>query len=325
MSRMEVFFPKTLEEAGDAVAKGMRPIAGGTDLVPLMKLGLKGSSPLFSLSKIPSLRGITVGEDSLVIGSCVSLTEVAQHEAVRAHFPALVQASLAVGTPQLRNQGTLGGNILQDRRCLYFNQSAAWRSSFEPCYKTGGHVCYQIANSSECAAFYYSDTATALLALGATATIMRGGEILSIPLEELIQRHVFANGGVCAPDFILAELRIPFYHLSKGSSFFMKVAPRASFDFPLLNLAIGRAFDSVRLYAGAWGRLPLRLLSVEKTLCDTPEISVKDLSDILRDFLEKNRSPIREAGIPPKARMRILSRVNPFAEAIKKVVKEGDA
>ena len=79
MSRMEVFFPKTLEEAGDAVAKGMRPIAGGTDLVPLMKLGLTGSSPLLSLSKISSLRGITVGEDSLVIGSCVSLTDVAQH------------------------------------------------------------------------------------------------------------------------------------------------------------------------------------------------------------------------------------------------------
>lgn len=324
MSQTEMLYPKTLEEAGDAVAKGARPLAGGTDLVPLMKLGLKALLPLLSLSKIPSLRNITVQQDSLTIGSCTSLTDVAQHDAIRAYFPALAQASLAVGTPQLRNRGTLGGNLLQDRRCLYFNQSAAWRSSFEPCYKTGGYTCYQIANSRECAAFYYSDTATALLALGATATILRGGGILYIPLEELIQRHVSVNGGVCAHDFILTELKIPFNRSGKCVSSFMKIAPRASFDFPLLNLGIGRVFDSVRLYAGAWGRFPLRLLSVEKALCDTPEISAKDLTAILRDFLEKNRSPIREAGISPKARMRILSRLNFFVEAVKNAVKEGE-
>lgn len=317
MSQMEMLYPKTLEEAAAAVAESIRPLAGGTDFIPLVKLGLKKASPLLSLSKIPSLREIRVEAGAVTIGACASLTDIAQHGAIGEQLPALALAALAVGSPQLRNRGTIGGNLLQDRRCLYFNQSAAWRSSLEPCYKTRGSVCHQIKKSADCRAFYYSDVATALLALGATATIMRGRDTICLPLEELIEKHIAANGTDSVPGFLLTELTVPLDR--PGASFFMKIAARASFDFPLLNLAAARPLGSLRIFAGAWGSLPLRLGAVE-SVAESKNCSTEELCAALKSTLEAQRSPIRETAIPPKVRAGLMPRLARFADAVRGVV-----
>ncbi|WP_369283824.1 xanthine dehydrogenase family protein subunit M [Oscillibacter sp. GMB15532] len=296
-------FPSSLSQATeyrDAIFAG-----GCTDLMPLFKNQVRDHRNLVFLTQIPELREIRREGPGVSIGASAILADVAESELILNHFPALAQAANAVASPQIRNIATMGGNIMQDRRCIYFNQSAGWRSSLPPCFKTGGDVCHQIPNSPVCRALYYSDVATALLVYDAQAEYWEKGALHCAPLRELIHRHCEANGTACRNRLNILVTRFFMDSPPKGErSGFYKYAMRTSIDFPLINFALrcGRS-RSAKLVSGAAAPEPL-ILEHTAALLDHGAAD-DDILAACQAELKTLAMPIREACISP-ARKRDL-------------------
>lgn len=214
--------------------------AGGcTDLMPLFKNQVRDDPNLVFLSQIPALGDIREDGDRISVGAAAILTDIAESALILSRLPALAQAAAAVASLQIRNIATVGGNIMQDRRCIYFNQSAGWRSALPACFKTGGGVCHQIPNSPVCRAIYYSDVATALLTYDAQVEYLENGALQSAPLQELLHRHCQANGLACRNHLKILITRFLIDQPPRGErSGFYKYAMRTSIDFPLINFAL---------------------------------------------------------------------------------------
>ena len=133
-------------------------VAGGTDLYPNMKRRHQTPATVISLHRIPELRAITgTPETGMTVGACVTLTELAAHPVVRARYPAVAHAAEVVSTPILRNMGTIGGNLLLDTRCNYYNQTYEWRKAIDFCMKRDGEICWVAPSSPRCWAVQSSD------------------------------------------------------------------------------------------------------------------------------------------------------------------------
>lgn len=294
-------FPITLAEAqqyADATYVG-----GATDLMPLFKNHVRDDKELVFLTRIPELQGIALEGDMLRIGAAVTLTELAESELLRNHFPAAAQAASVVASPQIRNIATLGGNIMQDRRCIYFNQSEGWRSAIPLCFKTGGEVCHQIPNSPVCRAIYYSDIATALLLYECEVVYLEEGHTVREPLGALIHRHSEANGLSCRQHLpvIVTHFFLPIPDGSVRSAFH-KYAMRTTIDFPLINFALRcGGTHKAKLIAGAVAPEPVELPQTAALL----ETSAGD-DDVLQSCVQELKAlakPIKEACItPPRKR-----------------------
>src|SRR5579871_468659 len=167
-------------------------MAGGTDVLPNMKHRIFTPQVVVGLRAVSALRGIVYNEEQgLRIGAGVTLTEIAGSPVVRAHYPALAQAAEVVSTPQLRQMGTIGGNLCLDTRCNYYNQSEFWRKARDYCLKKGSDVCRVAPNGAGCYAVSSCDTAPALIALGATVRIAsRKGE------RELSVADLYSDDGI---------------------------------------------------------------------------------------------------------------------------------
>src|SRR5688500_14289563 len=162
---------KTVHEAiramADAGPQGML-VAGGTDLYPNMKRRQFEPKTLVGLRSIGDLRGVRgTARDGVTIGACTTLTAVAAHAGVARDYPALAAAAGVVSSPQLRNMGTLGGNVCVDTRCNYYNQTYEWRKAIGFCMKKDGDICLVAPGSDRCWAVSSSDTAPVLWSLGA--------------------------------------------------------------------------------------------------------------------------------------------------------------
>jgi len=232
----ELRAPRSLAEAAKILA-GEGPqamlLAGGTDLIPNMKRRHQTPKVLVSLRGVPELR-----RSNGSLGAGVTLTEIANDRALREHQRALWQAASLVATPHLRNMATLGGNLCLDTRCTYYNQSHEWRQAIEFCLKKDGETCWVATASKRCVAVSSTDTAPALIALGATVTLVSAqGE------RELALADLYRNDGIDylsrRPDEILAGVRVP----QGWSSSYWKLRRRGSFDFPVLGVAVALRRD----------------------------------------------------------------------------------
>ncbi len=235
MNRFEYIIPETMESAAREFLAGedMTLIAGGTDLIPLLKSGARKPARLLSLARVGELREVALRGDGLFIGSMVTLAEVIEHPLVRQRIPALTESARWVASPQIRNQGTLGGNLLQGKRCLYLNQSDSWRENVPPCFQLGGEVCHQIPSSQVCRALYYSDLAPVLLAFDAAAEILDREGPRRISLQDIIHNHV---AGVKAK-VLLKGISLPL--LPPGTwGHFLKAGVRSAIDFALADVAV---------------------------------------------------------------------------------------
>lgn len=282
-------------------------LAGGTDLVPLFKDQVKTPDNLCDLHQIRKLCGINKTSDNRYsIGSMVTLSELGSNEEIHNFYLALWQAANATASLQIRNIGTLGGNIMQDRRCIYFNQTSYWRSSIAHCYKTGGSVCHQSPKEPQCRAIYYSDMATALCALGASVLVYDGTLEKEMSIKELISLHSITNGTLKRENLLLEKFFLPCYNGSVKSNF-QKVSIRSSIDFPTVNFA-GIYFPetaSVRLYAGAVSHVPIHLEDTENyihtaLLSNDNKLSIDLLTDCAVTELKKKCRLVREATISAK-------------------------
>jgi xanthine dehydrogenase YagS FAD-binding subunit len=279
----ELFQP---ESTGDAVTLLNRyssnawVMAGGMDSFDWLKDRIKRPSVVIDLSRVQDLRGIKESNGGLEIGAGTTLTDVVRDPLVRDKFSLLTQAAELVASPQIRNQGTIGGNVTQDTRCWYYR--AGWS-----CYRAGGNICYAdtptainrehaILDADRCVAVNPSDTAPALIALDAQMVIQSASGVRVVNAEDyFIGPSVdITRMTVLAPNELLTAIRIP--STWAGARFyFEKVRDRNVWDFPLLNVAsatkyAGGNIENIRIVINAAAARPLRLHAVENAVVGKP-------------------------------------------------------
>jgi 4-hydroxybenzoyl-CoA reductase subunit beta len=230
--------PRSLKEAtkvlADLGAEAM-VVAGGTDVYPKMKRGQFTPRHLVSLRGLKELKGIRRSKEGLWIGAGETLTAVSNHRLIKKHLPALAEASESVSTPQLRNMGTIGGNVLVDTRCNYYDQTFFWRQAAGFCMKKDGDICLVAPGSDKCLAISSSDTAPVLISLGAQAVLVGKQGERRVKLEELYRDDGIDYVGKAAEE-VLKGLMIPLEALS-WRNVYLKLRRRGSFDFPILGVA----------------------------------------------------------------------------------------
>jgi 4-hydroxybenzoyl-CoA reductase subunit beta len=236
--------PSTVEEAVALLgehAGDVMPVAGGTDLLPNMKHRLFEPGHLVALRGIAGLRGIRCEEGALRIGAAETLTAVARHPEVRERVPVLAEAAAHVAGPQIRNMGTLGGNLCLDTRCTYYNQTAFWRQALGYCLKKDGAVCHVTKVGKKCVAAHSADTPPALMILDAVA-VLAGPE----GRREVPVRNFFVADGITntrrEDGEIVTEVRIPLASAAKRCGY-AKLRQRKSIDFPLLTVAVAAELE----------------------------------------------------------------------------------
>jgi xanthine dehydrogenase YagS FAD-binding subunit len=248
-------------------------MAGGLDSFDWLKDRIKKPKVLVDLSGIEELRGVRPSQDGVEIGAMTTLTEIVNHPVIKQSYGLLSQGAELVASPQIRNQGTIGGNVSQDCRCWYYR--GGW-----PCYRAGGNICYAdtpegrnrehaILHAQRCVAVNPSDTAPALIALDAKFVLQtpKGERVVDAedyfvgPDIDIMRLHILQPGD------LLTAIRIP--STWAGTQFyFEKVRDRNVWDFPLLNVASaikvsGVRIDGIRIAVNGAAARPLRLKSVE--------------------------------------------------------------
>jgi len=220
-------------------------VAGGTDLFPNMKRRQFEPRVLVGLRGIRELVGVR-GDRArgLTIGAGTTLTSVATHSDVVRDYPALATAAGLVSSPQLRNMGTIGGNVCVDTRCNYYNQSFAWRKAIGFCMKKDGDICLVAPGSSRCWAVSSSDTAPVLWSLGAEVRVVGPAGERTMPIQALYRDDGIEYLAKRA-DEIVTELVLP--PADGWKSAYLKLRRRGSFDFPVLGVAIAARMDGDRV------------------------------------------------------------------------------
>ena len=236
--------PRTVDEAVGLLDRwGSRalPVSGGTDLIPNMKHRLFTPDHLIALKQIPGMRGFRREGSALVIGGAETLASVARHPEVRRRFPSLAAAAGQVAGPQLRNMGTLGGNICLDTRCTYYNQTEFWRDALGYCLKKDGDVCHVTRVGKKCVAAHSADTPPVLMTLGATVELAGPEGRREVGLNDFFLADGIWNSRR-KPGEIVTRVRVPFPSRDSRAAY-TKLRQRRSIDFPLLSVAVSADFQ----------------------------------------------------------------------------------
>jgi 4-hydroxybenzoyl-CoA reductase subunit beta len=232
--------PRTTAEAIALLAQhtgSIRILAGGTDLVPSMQQKLFEPQYLLDIRRIAELKGIRPQPDGGVeIGALTVLTDIENSDFLRQHFPVLPEAAKTVGSPVLRNMGTIGGNICLDTRCLWYNQSLQWRKSCAFCIKKDGDLCHVAPGGTKCWAVFSGDTPAPLLCLDAEIEIGNASGMRRVSLADFYT----GMGDDCrrlGPDELVTRVFLP---ASSGGyrGVYRKLRIRGSIDYPLAGVAV---------------------------------------------------------------------------------------
>ena len=276
MHSFDLFEPASVEEAAQLVDKYGKDgwiIAGGKDSFDWFKDRHKRPQAVINIAGLKQLHGVKDNGDHVSIGAVTTLTEIEDNKLLQKNFPLLTAAAAKVASPQIRNAGTIGGNVSQDTRCSYY------RDGF-PCYRAGGNTCYAntptamnrehaLYDATRCVAVTPSDIGPALVALEAEMAISSKGKVRTVPAEKFfigpavdITRMTTLQHGD-----ILTEIRIP-KKWSGAKYYFEKIADRQVWDFALVNIAMvaktsGGKVSDVRVACGGVQCTPRRLTTVE--------------------------------------------------------------
>jgi 4-hydroxybenzoyl-CoA reductase subunit beta len=234
-------------------------IAGGTDAVPNLKHRLHEPKRIVHLSGVAELRFVRASSDALAIGALTTLDDLSRHPDVRRFHPALAKAAGLVAGPQLRNMGTVGGNLCLDTRCTYYNQTFFWREALGFCLKKDGVHCHVVPQGKRCVAAHSSDVAPVLIALGAEVEIASRAGRRAIPVEEFFVGDGVHNN-VLEPGDLVTEIRVPARARDLRGGY-QKLRPRNAIDFPMLSVACalhtnGKGCEQIRLVVSALAARP---------------------------------------------------------------------
>jgi 4-hydroxybenzoyl-CoA reductase subunit beta len=297
--------PKTIAEAVE-ILRGEGPdaklIAGGTDLIPNMKRRQQMPKVLVGLRGLDALKAVTNSPgDRLTLGAGVTLTDIGAFKLAPSQR-ALRMAAGKVATPHIRNMGTIGGNLCLDTRCNYYNQNYDWRKAIDYCKKAPGPsgvaleevqpqgVCWVAPGSKRCWAVSSSDTAPALMALGAEVTLVSADGERRIPLAEL-----YNDDGMAfltkAADELLTAVHLPASDPAWRSTYW-KLRRRGSFDFPVLGVGAAVKLDDGGVVTEA--RLALGAVASYPILVDTSALLGQKLTDeVIEAFAKTAAKPAK--------------------------------
>lgn len=278
LPKFEYLKPKNISDACSLLKdhKGSaRVFAGGTDFLVSLKQRISTPPYVIGLNSIEGLDYIVDNNNNgtrlLRIGALTTLTAVSSSDLIKKKFPILADSSCNVASEQIRNMGTIGGNICLDTRCWYYNQTKLWRDIRPPCFKTGGSVCYAVKSGKECHAANSSDTVPALIALGAKVKIVNANGDKMVTLEE------FYTGkgepvNILNDDEVIEEIVIPESPESSKESF-IKLTIREGLEFPIVNSAVlltmddsGKKCMDASVLVGGVLSYPFRAKKTEETL-----------------------------------------------------------
>ncbi len=282
---MELLQPSSAEEAAAALGNGSRALAGGTELVPLLRDGLVHAETLVHVSAV-----VPRGVDGNRIGAGTTLAEL---EADSQIPQALREACAQAASPQLRSMGTVGGNLLQATRCWYWRLGfECWLHGGERCFaKDGAHREHAIFGSDDCASAHPSDLAAALVALNARLLTTRR----ELPVADLYRLPTDDDRNVTtlAPDELILELEVP----TPEASTYLKAMDRRKWAFPIVGVAAARFGQTTRLALAGVAPIPWRLDSVEDLDNATPLPGTAYKIDIARTLM---RRALGELGAPTR-------------------------
>lgn len=240
----ELLFPKDIAEAvslAQQYGRAAKVCAGGTDLVPNMKHELHEPKAVIHLARIRDMASISEDEESVTIGAMVTLSAIAAHPLIIKLFPSLSSAAHHVAGPQIRNMGTIGGNICLDTRCLFYNQTYFWREAIGFCLKKCGDTCHVTKTGKRCVAAASNDTATALLCLDAAVELSSSAGTRTVALDKFYVADGEKNTILEAGE-ILTRVVVP-KPVGTRRDGFAKLRHRQAIDFPMLSLAMRYDLD----------------------------------------------------------------------------------
>src|ERR1700745_368248 len=231
--------PQTIAEAvkiiGD-VGPEAQFVAGGTDLYPNMKRRQQMPKTVISVMRLPELNQMSgEGPSGAVIGASMTLTDIVENPIIKRDYPVIASAARTISTPILRNMGTIGGNLLLDTRCNYYDQNYEWRKAINFCLKKDGDVCWVAPGSSKCWAVQSSDLVPVMVAIGAK---LRFASTLG---ERVVDAAgLYNDDGIHSlhkrPDELLVDIQLPPTNGWRAS--YRKLRRRGAFDFPVLGVAV---------------------------------------------------------------------------------------
>lgn len=276
LPKFEYYVPRTVAEAvrimGEVGPEGQF-VAGGTDLYPNMKRRQQMPKSVISVMRLAELNQITGdGAGGLRIGASVTLTEICEHPIINRDYPVVAQAARTISTPLLRNMGTIGGNLLLDTRCNYYDQNYEWRKGINFCLKKDGDVCWVAVGSSKCWAVQSSDLVPVMVAIGAK---VRFASTLG---ERVVDAAgLYNDDGIDylrkRPDELLVDVQLPPTNGWRAS--YQKLRRRGAFDFPVLGVAawIKTSQDTVtdaKIVLGAVAPSPIEITEAAAALTGQP-------------------------------------------------------
>ncbi len=328
--------PENLEEALDLLAAhGPQAgiVAGGTDLLVRMKQRLTTPAYLISLKSLEDLAYIRQKGALLSIGAATPLGHIVSSDLLKQTVPGLTEAIETVGSPSIQHtRGTLGGNLCQDNRCQFYNQSAFFRGARQTCHKAGGQLCYaREGGSDRCHSICQSDAAPMLMTLDARILLMQKGQQRWMPLSEFYTARG-EKPQALEPDELLVEIEIPAPGKAAGSAY-EKLAFRSAIDYPMASAAAAvqvanNKIQQARLVVGAMGSAPLVIskasdLLSEKSWDDENAMdkAAKAASDTAEAFAVRNLSPPTEYRVRMVAVLARRALQRSLAMAIKKGAK----
>jgi 4-hydroxybenzoyl-CoA reductase subunit beta len=265
--------PRSIKDAAKMIADyGPEAmfVAGGTDLYPNMKRRQQTPKVVIGLGRLTALRRVKGNPKAgMVLGAGLTLTEVCEHRRLAKAYPVVAHAAELISTPLLRNMGTIGGNLLLDTRCNYYDQNYEWRKAIHFCMKKDGEICWVAPSSPRCWAVQSSDCAPVMVSLGASVKLVSSQGERLIPAAAL-----YNDDGIQyltkRPDELLTEIHLPPTNGWRAT--YWKLRRRGSFDFPVLGVATwlrlagDGTVEDVKIILGGVGSYPIEAANSEQAL-----------------------------------------------------------
>jgi 4-hydroxybenzoyl-CoA reductase subunit beta len=248
-------------------------VAGGTDAVPNLKHRLHEPKRVVSLAGVTELREVSESAAGLHLGALVTLSALTRLPQLARDHAAVAQAASLVASPQIRNMGTLGGNLCLDTRCTYYNQTYFWRESLGFCLKKDGVVCHVVPQGKRCVAAHSSDVAPMLIAYGAEVEIAGPSGLRRVTCENFFVGDGIHNN-VLQSDELVTRVTLPAASRGQRGAY-RKLRPRGAIDFPMLSVAVAARGDaariaSLRVVVSALGAKPRLLGNLEPLVAGRP-------------------------------------------------------
>ena len=306
LPKFEYMEPESIQEASSILLDDPKAkiLAGGTDLLVNMKHRVEVPSVIVNIKRIPPLDFVEKKNGAIGIGALASLKSIYGNPLIREKLPVLTLAASSVGSYHHQCMGTIGGNICQQNRCKYFNQSQWWRTSKQPCPKAGGEICHVVNKKGICYSTYSGDVAPALLILNARVRLESNTGVRETSLEDLFsgdgKAPLHLKGGE-----ILTEVTIPGEAVS-GFSIYVKSANRESIDFPIVGMALWASMEKkeVRVSFTAVDRRPVRAKNVENFLRGK-DLSEETLDEVV-GLASKEAIPVKTSIYSPSYKRKIM-------------------